>query len=81
LLAWQVADPRELLRTLRKLHYEDNLLLEAVIPLFTSRPAVRLQLPNKGSVSATSPPCATSFQLYPSKTMPTSTERSTGSCS
>ena len=59
----QVADPRELLRTLRKLHYEENLALEAVIPLLTSQPAARLQLPNKGSVSALEYPCATSYEL------------------
>ena len=48
----QVADPRELLRTLRQLHFEDGLSLEDVIPLFTSQPAARLQLLHKGSVRA-----------------------------
>lgn len=48
----QVADPRELLRMLRQLHFEDGLVLEDVIPLFTSQPAARLKLHQKGSVSA-----------------------------
>lgn len=47
----QVADPKELLQCLRDLHFEDGLPLEQVLPLFTSQPAVRLKLSNKGCVS------------------------------
>ena len=48
----QVADPKELLICLRQLVFEDKFTLQQVIPLFTSQPAARLKLSNKGTASA-----------------------------
>ena len=60
----QVADPKELLRMLQQLHFEDGLVLADVIPLFTSQPAARLKLPQKGSVRALPFFCTISRTLF-----------------